>query len=203
MKYIDRDLSWLAFNGRIIQEVASGNVPLMERLKFVAIFSSNLEEFYKVRVASHRFAQKYKGDKRNKYGYRPSFILQQINNIVSEQQAKLGQLFYDKIVKEMAVEGIHFLCGDIEGDDVKLIEDYFDKHLQGHITLLDITDKDSLDLKNQAIYHYIVASDKHYLLELDYKKWGRFITLSQSDDETRIIQLDDICRNNIHKIVGE
>ncbi|MCT4643657.1 MAG: polyphosphate kinase 1, partial [Carboxylicivirga sp.] len=46
-------------------------------------------------------------------------------------------------------------------------------------------------------------SDKHYLLELDYKKWGRFITLSQSDDETRIIQLDDICRNNIHKIVGE
>ena len=203
MKYIDRDLSWLAFNGRIIQEVASGNVPLMERLKFVAIFSSNLEEFYKVRVASHRFAQKYKGDKRNKYGYRPSFILQQINNIVSEQQARLGQLFYDKIVKEMAAEGIHFLCGDIEGDDVKLIEDYFDKHLQGHITLMDITDKDSLDLKNQTIYHYIVASDKHYLLELDYKKWGRFITLSQSDDETRIIQLDDICRNNIHKIVGE
>ena len=203
MKYIDRDLSWLAFNGRILQEIASKNVPLMERLKFVAIFSSNLEEFYKVRVASHRFAQKYKGDKRNKFGYRPSYILQQINNIVSEQQTILGKLFYENIVAELASEGIHFLCRDISTVDQVMLEKYFDNHIKGKVSLLDISGEESLHLKNQAIYHYIVAADKHYLLELDYEKWGRFITLSNSASDTKIVQLDDICRYNIHKIVGE
>jgi polyphosphate kinase len=74
MSYQDRDLSWLQFNARILQEVENKEVPLMERLKFIAIYSSNLEEFYKVRVATHRFEQRYKGDKKNKYGYRPSYI---------------------------------------------------------------------------------------------------------------------------------
>jgi len=203
MKYTDRDLSWLAFNGRILQEVASKQVPLLERLKFVAIFSSNLEEFYKVRVASHRFAQKYKGDKRNKFGYRPSYILQQINNIVSDQQAHLGQLFYQSIVPELNSEGIHFICGDISDEDKLLVRTHYEQHLKGQFKLMEITNKTTLDLKNQAIYQYIIAADKSYLLEMDYQKHGRFITLSQFDDLLKIVQLDDVFRCNIKSILGE
>ncbi|WP_289055664.1 polyphosphate kinase 1 [Carboxylicivirga marina] len=202
MKYVDRDLSWLAFNGRILQEIASDDVPLMERLKFVAIFSSNLEEFYKVRVASHRFAQKYKGDKRNKYGYRPSYILQQINNLVGEQQAMLGKLFYEQIVPGMASEGIRFLCGDIDTANRQLIENYYDAHFKHEFELQEITNHHSLHLKNQAIYQLIIADGRTWLLEMDYERWGRFIKLEQNEQETKIVQVDDVFKYNVHKILG-
>ncbi|MCG8579125.1 MAG: polyphosphate kinase 1 [Bacteroidales bacterium] len=202
MKYVDRDLSWLSFNGRILQEIASQDVPLMERLKFVAIYSSNLEEFYKVRVASHRFAQKYKGDKRNKYGYRPSYILQQINTIVSEQQAYLGKLFFDEIVAGLAKEGILFLCGDVNKNDQKLIEKYYDEHFKDEFKLLEITNESTLNLTNQSIYQLVIDGEKQYLLEMDYARWGRFITLEQNEQHIKIVQADDIFRYNIHKILG-
>jgi polyphosphate kinase len=202
MKYVDRDLSWLAFNGRILQEIASKDVPLMERLKFVAIFSSNLEEFYKVRVASHRFAQKYKGDKRNKFGYRPSYILQQINAIVSEQQACLGTLFFNEIVPGLAEEGILFLCGDLNEKDRSLVEKYYDAHLKEEFKLTEITNDSSLDLKNQAIYQLVIDGDRQFLLEMDYKRWGRFITLEENGQYTKIVQADDIFKYNVHKLLG-
>ncbi|MCU4157344.1 polyphosphate kinase 1 [Carboxylicivirga sp. A043] len=202
MKYLDRDLSWLSFNGRILQEIASKDVPLLERLKFVAIYSSNLEEFYKVRVASHRFAQKYKGDKRNKFGYRPSFILQQINTIVSEQQAYLGKLFFNEIVPEMTNEGIRFLCGVVNEADQKLLEQYYDKHFKEEFKVLEITNDIFLELKNQAIYQLIIDGEQQYLLEMDYARWGRFITLEQNEDYTKIVQVDDVFKYNLHKILG-
>jgi len=202
MKYIDRDISWLAFNARILQEVENPDVPLLERLKFAAIYSSNLEEFYKVRVASHRFAQKYKGDKKNKFGYRPSFILQEINSIVSIQQEKLGDLFYRLIVPGLVSEDIYFLHNKLESKDKALVMSFFEKHLKDEFSLVDITNLSTIDLKNQAIYLYILCEGKTYLLEMDYKKWGRFITLYKDDHETRIIQLDDIFRYNVGQFLS-
>ena len=202
MKYIDRDISWLAFNARILQEVENPCIPLMERLKFVAIYSSNLEEFYKVRVAGHRFAQKYRGDKKNKFGYRPSFILQEINAIVGIQQEKLGDLFYRLLVPEMAAEGIHFLHDKLDQRDKELVSNYYQHHLKEQFTLVDITHLPTIDLKNQSIYHYIICEDKKYLLEMNYKRWGRFITLFKDDQESRIIQLDDIFRYNVEHFLN-
>ncbi len=203
MKYIDRDISWVNFNARILQEIADQSLPLMERLNFIAIYSSNLEEFYKVRVASHRFEQKYNGDKKNKFGYRPSYILQQINNSVSEQQEQLGRIFYTEIIPGMEKEGIIFLHNDLSEDDLDLVSDYFDIHLKDQFSLIDITDEDKLELKNQAIYLYYIFEEKQYLLELDYKKWGRFITLWNDFDNYKIIQLDDIFKYNIKKYLNE
>ncbi len=203
MKYIDRDLSWLSFNARILQEVENKNVPLMERLKFVAIYSSNLEEFYKVRVAGHRFEQKYKGDKKNKFGYRPSYILQQINTIVSSQQEKLGQLFYDEIIPEMAKEGIHFLHNNLLGSDIELVSKYYDENIKGNFELQEITNKENIDLENQSVYLYFISTQGKYLLKLDYDKWGRFITILKDENETRIIQLDDILRYNVAKYLDK
>ncbi|GAF04272.1 polyphosphate kinase 1 [Saccharicrinis fermentans] len=203
MKYIDRDLSWLSFNARVLQEVESETVPLLERLKFVAIYSSNLEEFYKVRVAGHRFEQKYNGDKKNKFGFRPSYILQQINAIVSEQQEKLGQLFYHELVPAMAREGIHFLYENIDKENLKLVSDYFDQHLKNNFVLRKIDDDASIDLVHQTVYLYFISLKGKYLLELDYDKWGRFITLYHDEKETRIIQLDDIFRYNVEKYLSK
>ncbi len=202
MKYIDRDISWLAFNERILQEVENPEIPLLERLKFIAIYSSNLEEFYKVRVASHRFAQKYKGDKKNKYGYRPSYILQEINSIVSLQQEKLGEHFYNLLLPAMAEEGIQFLFDELNAQDQVLVGEYYTQHLKGKFNLLDISNEAAVELKNQVIYLYILSGEKSFLLEMDYKKWGRFITLHSDQSETRIIQLDDIFRCNLRQFVS-
>ena len=202
MKYIDRDISWLAFNARVLQEVENPCLPLMERLKFAAIYSSNLEEFYRVRVAGHRFAQRYRGDQKNRYGYRPSFILQEINAIVGDQQEKLGRLFFEVLVPEMADEGIYFLHDELELRDQTLVSNYYESHLKEQFSLVDITDLSTIDLKNQAIYLYILSENRKYLLEMDYEKWGRFITIYQDEQETRIIQLDDIFRYNAAKFLN-
>ncbi len=199
MKYIDRDLSWLSFNARILQEVENRDVPLMERIKFMAIYSSNLEEFYKVRVAGHRFEQKYQGDKKNKFGFRPSLILQQINTLVSEQQEHFGKLFYSKLIPDMAAEGIHLLSSELQAKDKALVSEYYDKNLNNNFSLQDITHTKSINLVHQSVYLYFISDKGKYILELDYNKWGRFITIFQDKNETRIIQLDDIFRYNVDK----
>ncbi len=201
MKYIDRDLSWLSFNDRILQEVADQNVPLLEKIKFVAIYSSNLEEYYKVRVAGLRFEQKYRGDKKNKFGYRPSYILQHINNTVSSQQALLGKLFYTHILPQLEKENIFFIHKDLSEEDKALAKQYYIDHIKGNFKLWDISNEENIQLKNQWIYLYFISGEKKYLLELDYNKFGRFIILKQNSKETRIIQLDDIFRYNIDQFL--
>ncbi|MBL4704636.1 MAG: hypothetical protein JKY54_08950, partial [Flavobacteriales bacterium] len=202
MSYTDRDLSWLSFNARIIQEAENEQLPLMERLKFIAIYSSNLEEFYKVRVANHRFAQKYRGDKKNKYGFRPSYILQQINLIVSSQQERMGDVFSSQILPGLANEGIHLLIDDFSKKDDQLIDTYFDQHIKGKFVLQDITNEENLELKNQAVYLYVLSQERIYLIELDYKTFGRFIVISDKDGEQRIVQLDDIFKRNVSKFLA-
>lgn len=203
MNYTDRDLNWLSFNERILQEAENEDSPLMERLKFLAIYSSNLEEFYRVRVASHRFAQSFQDDLKNKYGYRPSFLLQQINQIVSAQQERLGKVFYSEILPGLAKEGVHLLTEHFSEEDKKQMNTYFDREIEGNFTILDITEEVKIQLKNLTVYLYAVTKDRQFLIELDYKKFGRFIDISTSGQEKRIVQLDDIFRSNASKILGE
>ncbi len=202
MKYQDRDLSWLSFNSRILQEIANEDVPLMERLNFVAIYSSNLEEFYKVRVAGQRFEQRYKGDVKNKFGYRPSYILEKINHIVCQQQEDLGFLFFEKIVPSLAKEGVILLDHHLEAADMGLIYEYYQKNIENNFVLQEITNEERIDLKNQVVYLFYVWRNRLFLLELDYAKWGRFIPLYQDKKELRIIQLDDVFKWNVHRYLG-
>ncbi len=202
MKYQDRDLSWLSFNSRILQEIADEKVPLLERLNFVAIYSSNLEEFYKVRVAGQRFEQRYKGDVKNKFGYRPSYILEKINHIVCQQQEDLGFQFFQKIVPSLVSEGVVLLNHNLQVMDMGLIYEYYQKNLENKFTLQEITNEDRIDLKNQVVYLFYIWRERLFLLELDYIKWGRFVPLYQDENEIRIIQLDDIFKWNVHRYLG-
>lgn len=202
MDYTDRDLNWLSFNERILQEAENEKTPLMERIKFIAIYSSNLEEFYRVRVASHHFEQKFKGDERNKYGYRPSYLLQKITKIVSAQQERLGKVFYSEIIPGLSQKGINLLTNKFTGQDQKQMEFHYQKFLQGNFILMDISEEQQLQLKNQTVYLFAISAAKQYLIELDYKTFGRFIDISTSENEIRIVQLDDIFRYNADKIFG-
>ena len=77
--YIHRDISWLSFNYRVLQEAKDINVPLFERIKFLAIYSSNLEEYFKVRVANHRNLARITGKTKKVLDYDPKELLLKIN----------------------------------------------------------------------------------------------------------------------------
>jgi len=91
--YEDRELSWLSFNARVLQEAQDPTVPLYERLFFLGVFSSNLDEFYRVRVASHRSLLRLGKKSAGKLDYDPRRLLAQIQHRVVSLQEECGRTF--------------------------------------------------------------------------------------------------------------
>jgi len=96
--YVHRDISWLEFNYRVLQEAKDPTVPLLEKLKFLSIYSSNLDEFFRVRVANHRNLLRIGKKTRRDLGFEPKALLRQILNIVSDQKAEFSEIFFKKIL---------------------------------------------------------------------------------------------------------
>ncbi|MBD3410545.1 MAG: hypothetical protein GF419_10130, partial [Ignavibacteriales bacterium] len=94
--YFDRELSWLSFNERVLQEAKDPNNPLAERLKFLAIFSSNLDEFFRVRVASLRTLLRLKSKRRKKLDFDPAELLDRIHATVKRHQEEFGRIYAEE-----------------------------------------------------------------------------------------------------------
>jgi polyphosphate kinase len=139
-RYVNRELSWLSFNERVLQEAESSSVPLLERINFLAIFSSNLDEFFRVRVASLRSLLRLRRKKRRKKGLDPTELLRGIQAVTVAQQERFGQIFRDDILPGLQDAGIH-LIGE-EGADAEhraIMEAYFVEHVAEHLEPSDVT----------------------------------------------------------------
>src|SRR5690554_762483 len=108
-KYYHRDLSWLRFNHRVLQEAADKKNPLYERIKFLSIFSSNLDEFFRVRVSDIRQIKDIDKPLRKKLITKPNKLLREIKKQVDIQQEEFGKIFSEEIIPELASEGIHLI----------------------------------------------------------------------------------------------
>ncbi|PQJ32597.1 polyphosphate kinase 1 [Nonlabens arenilitoris] len=200
-----RDLNWLSFNDRVLQEAKDSSNPLYERLKFISIFSSNLDEFFRVRVSQLRQIKKVKKKLRKKLALRPNKILKEILFKVNEQQEELGSIFYESIVPELKENGIQLLSYE------ELIENYsedaqsyFNDHIKEHIKPIIIkaaTDSDVF-LENSELYFLVTfMSEHHYgIVNIPSDKLKRFIPLTDKDGTHVIAFIDDIVKSQLQSL---
>jgi len=160
--YQNREISWLAFNHRVLQEAMSENVPLYERIKFVAIFHSNLDEFFRVRVAAIKSMRNLKNKHKKKLSFDPDELLTQIFDIIDEHYAILDKYFYKKIIPELHAHNINLLeHNQVSPEQRAFLYDYARNNILPFIQP-SIIEKNKIlaFLKNRAIYLAIELSAK-------------------------------------------
>jgi polyphosphate kinase len=200
----NKEISWLYFNERLLQEASKNEVPLIERLKFLGIYSNNLDEFFRVRVAIlRRLAMVGKATLVD--GDRPRTVLSKIEEIVVEQQQNF-QAIFKCIIKELKNENI-FLINEKEltPEQGEFVASYFKNEVRPHI--MPIILKKNLPfpiLRDNAIYmavHMDVEEKSQYaLIEVPTDNVPRFVIIPSDDDKTHIILLEDIIRYELRDI---
>ena len=201
-KFVNKELSWLSFNARVLKEASDPSVPLMERLKFLGIYSSNLDEFFRVRVATlHRLADLGKKTKKI-LDLNPKKVIKEIQTDVLSLQKEFDRV-YKNILKDLARENIFIInekqLNTKQGDFVK---SYFHQEVRPKLLPIMIDQVDNFpDLRDRAIYLSIyLIRDKNpkkprrALVEVPTDVLSRFLILPRVDRKKYVIFLDDVIR---------
>jgi len=209
----NRELSWLSFNHRVLQEAGDSSVPLYDRIKFLAIFSSNLDEFFRVRVASLRSLLALKRGTQKKlssdivYRKGPELLLRRIYKKVNNLQEEFGNIFRNEIIPELNKNDIYLINENgLLGPHESFVTQYFREEVAPNLQPLFLTKKNKpIFLKNKAIYLAVKLQNdgkngkekksvQHAILEVPSDILPRFIVLPEADGKKYIIFLDDLIR---------
>jgi|SRR5690554_104455 len=200
----NREISWLSFNYRVLQEAKDTSVPLYDRIKFLAIYSSNLDEFFRVRVASLRSLLSLKKKKVKKLKINPVELLKQIHTVVNKQQEEFGSIFREQIIPELEKNNIFILNDEnLSPAQTEFLNDFFIRELKPYLQPMLLDKKVETFLQNKIIYKAIrlknPGSDKvkkkrfkYALLEIPSARTGRFIKLPEDDGKNFVIMIDDV-----------
>lgn len=199
-KYINRELTWLQFNARVLQEAEDTSVPLIERMRFIGIFSNNLDEFFKVRYATvKRIDEVGKSGTNQLGGITAAELLKKITKIVIKQQAASLEIL-SSIKESLKKERIYVINEtEITPPQHHFIKDYFFKYVSPALVTIIVDEKTKLpNLKDSVAYlavKMLAASGKKQfaLIEIP-KQTARFIVLPKTDNKDYIIMLDDLLR---------
>lgn len=214
-KTIARDISWLSFNARVLQEAADSTVPLRERIRFLGIFSNNLDEFFRVRVATLKRMIEFNTKPITKQALQnmhleqaPEKILEEIQLTVLRQQNEFNRIWED-IQQGLAKEKI-FLVNEqqLNKEQKQFVQAYFEEEVHSNTVPLMIESITQFPyLRDKSIFLGVVLSkkdsaykQKYALIEVPSKQLGRFTLLPSPPGEYHIILLEDIIRFNLPSI---
>jgi polyphosphate kinase len=208
--FLNRDLSWLSFNHRVLLEAADKNVPLYSRISFLSIFSSNLDEFFRVRMPSI-FA--FSAIDVKKVGIRdeyPKGLVQQVQTTVHEQLEEFGRILTQQIIPELQQNHICLYYNEpLRSEHHETVKEYFLSKVLSFLqpVILQKENQGNVFLDNNALY-FIVDTEtaeqpgKHFyvLLNIPSANLPRFTSLSMLGDDHYLLFLDDVIRDNLQEI---
>ena len=201
-KTITRDISWLSFNNRVLQEAADDTVPLRERIRFLGIFSNNLDEFFRVRVATLKKMTELGSKSKMHLEQKPENILLEIEERVNTQQIEFERI-WKEIQKELTKQKIHLVSEKkLNSLQQKFVLDYFNEEVRSYIVPLMIENIQTFPVLNdKSIYLACKLSRKDNsisqrfaLVSVPARHLSRFIILPSKNDEQYIILLEDVIR---------
>ena len=206
--YINREISWLDFNARVLQEAADQKVPLLERLRFIGIFSNNLDEFFQVRYATvQRIAQSDKTGRKIFGGKNAKDLLKAITQKVIEQQKETNKILSD-IKKELEKEQIYFVNEkNVFEEHQEFLKEYFIQKVSPALMTIIISDNLAQDLSNNHAFLAVKLSfpdpkqlkNQYALIEIP-TELDRFIVLPSIGNKKYVMFLDDMIRYHFHLI---
>lgn len=205
--YIHRDISWLSFNYRVLQEAKDPAVPLLERLKFLAIYSSNLDEFFRIRVANIRNLKKVGKKTKAELDFVPRDMLKEIHRIVNRQQEEFSEIFEKQIVPELRKHNVFILRRmDLNEEQRHFVEGYFNNNLLPFVMpVLLVKSRIRPFLANAHLYLAVnlrqrkkpLVDNEYALVKIPSDQLPRFIPLPSTDGRHNLILLDDIVRHSV------
>jgi len=205
--YIPKEISWLSFNERVLQEADNKEVPLLERLKFMGIYSNNLDEYFRVRVSTLKRVSVLEAKSKNILGYSPKATLKKVHETVLVQNLKFEKI-YAALLHELADNKICIINEkQLNSDQADFVQKYFNKEVKTRLMPF-LIEKDSKlpNLTDDTIYLAIYLTDsateknRYALLEVPTNILPRFIVLPCKGDEKCLIFLDDIIRYGLKDI---
>lgn len=212
-KLITRDISWLSFNARVLQEAADSTVPLKERIKFLGIFSNNLDEFFRVRVAALKRMLDLGKKARMHLVQEPQKILDQIHSIVLDQQSEFDRI-WKNIMSELKKERIYLVTEkQLNREQQKFVREFFDEEVSAGVIPMMIESIEQFPyLREKAILLAVTMSKKdsaykkkYAIIEVPTRLMSRFVLLPSPAGTHSIILLEDVikfCLPQIFSFMG-
>ena len=213
-RFFKRDISWLSFNERVLLEARDERLPVYERIKFLSIYSSNLEEFYKIRVSGYH-SSLLKSIKRDESVEEALNTISEINSIVTEHEQEYNAIFNGMILPELKRNGIVlYQTHEVEPFHQAYVEQYFNEEVFPYLQPM-IIQKDVIHsfIQDGRIYQAISLQAKkkkrevtdvgdyiYALMKIPYTKIPRFVELPQHAGNHYIIFIDDVIKANLASV---
>lgn len=207
-KFINREISWLHFNARVLQEATDPLNPLFERLRFVGIYSNNRDEFFRVRVATLRRLNDLQKEKQEMLDFNPAKILKQIRTIINHQEQTYGEA-YRMVRNELRDAGFNISTfGELNISQLREVKRYFLQSVRPFLFPIMLGGiKDTQGLQDNSIYLLVRLrstqtdiKEDYALVEVPTSRVSRFFLLPDDGVESVVVLLDDVIRYNLEEI---
>ena len=200
--YLERDFSWMYFNRRFLQEATRPHVPLLERMSFLGIYSNNLDEFFRVRMASQSRIAECMDKTASREREHARKIIKQIGKLNARYVKEYSDAVH-QVISELNKENICLLSDtDLTPEQLSFIQTYYKEQLSGSIVpiwfsavkLLDCENDENIYLAVKVSRQHPKASSDYAFLELPVSVCGRFVRLPDQDGKSYLMYLDDVIR---------